>query len=1065
MLIKSVLNRAFLLATLCLIGLNVLGQKSIEVKQFDSQSGILQPFIYSINQDDQGYLWVGTSEGVFKYNGFNFEVLYEGDSLTENFITVGYTDSSGGIWWGHQSGGITQYKDGKFSSLKVETEFSSSVNSIKEDKEGNIWYALQSNGLVRYRDGKLKHYSNEFQDLNISDMEFAYNGLLLVGTDEGLFLYQIQKQGNPFKIMQVKDIPDGKISHVCKSHEPDTYWIGTEENGIYKIKVDPSTKGFIEVISIGEGYDLQDKIVRHILEDRSGNLWISTQEEGVLKASYSASTNSYIDVQQIGANYMLESTDINLVFEDREGNIWVGSHGGSLYYLIDHLFEQYVETVDTQTYKNILSIYVDTNYYYYGTEGKLIVEKKIDNSITVYDSLYGLPKTDSVTAIYIDKKGNYWLGTDQHGAYVMYKGEETFESLNLSLDKISNSVNSITGGDQFIYIATKFGMFQYNTITKDAVKLSTENQLKHNDISQLYKDPKTSTIWVATRSNYLSRIRGTEIKHYKIKETGNILDIISVCGDSNGDIWMATYGHGVYKFNTNRKEFVHFDLNNQLLSDYCYSLIVDDNDNVWIGHRGGISRIIPDKNMVKTYGPQNGFMGDCSKSAIFKDHDNNVWFGTNEGAYKFVQSKDKVNTIPPLTDLLKVIVSSGNSDTEYSGGPIELGYGNYKVRFEFIGLSFKNSNNVTYSYTLEGYETEWTELSTNNFAQYNNLADGDYVFKVKSCNSDGYCSIQSTDVEIRIATPIWKKWWFITLCVLLLIAAVFFYIRYREKRQRQIQEYLQTELDERTREVIEQKEELESKNKDITDSINYAKRIQRAVIPKYSELQRVLPNSYIYFKPRDIVSGDFYWMHKPDDDRFFMACADATGHGVPGAFMSLIGGTILQDAVRRSNVSTPQDILETLEKEVVSLLTSDGQEENPKDGMDISVIEINLKTKVLRICSAMRPVFVIKDGELHNLKANRNPIGGGYKNFEKSFEMTTVQLSEGDGIYMFTDGYPDQFGGPNGKKFKVSRLKAIFEESHNLSAEEQYARMDREFSLWTEGHRQIDDVLVIGIKL
>lgn len=1054
-----------LLLLFTLIGFSSFAQKSIEIDQFGKNSGITQPFIYSINQDNHGYLWIGTGEGVFKYNGFEFQPVFVGDSLTENYISIGYTDTEGRIWWGHQEGGLTSYKDGDFVTYTGNEERYGKITAFSQDESGDIWYALQSNGVVHIdENGEFHHYKDPFENMIIYDIEFAYSDLMLIATDNGLFLYQAVKHGPPRKVMQIRQIPTTTVHHISKANAEDNYWIGTEDEGLFKIKVHPKTKGFIEVMSIGEGYSLNDKFIKHILEDRNGNLWISTYGDGIFKASYSASSQAYIDIQLIGDNYKLSSLNINMVFEDREGNIWAGSHGGSLYFIKDNLFEQYIETLSNHNFKSVRAILVDSSHYYYGTRGRVIIEKKKDNTSFQYDSTYGVPN-NLVTAIYKDKRGDLWLGTDDSGTYVLPNGAQRFKRLELSLDNLANSVNSITGGDQFIWIATKFGLFKYNTITDSYIKLSTENQLKHNNISQLYKDPKTQDIWVATQSNYLSRIRGNEIVDFMIKESSSILNISSVCGDSEGDIWIATLGNGVYRFDKNKQEFYHFDLGKQLLSDYCYSLIVDDSNHVWIGHRGGISRINPKRNEVKTYGPADGFTGDCYSNSIFKDDDNNIWFGTNDGAFKFVQTKDIVNTIAPLTDLIRVFVASGNEENYYQSGPVNLAYGTYKIRFEFIGLSFKNSNAVTYSYRLKGHEQEWTELSTNNFAQYNNLAEGEYTFEVKSCNSDGYCSVEATEFSITIETPIWKKWWFIALCVLLVVVIIFSYIRYRDKRQKQIQLYLQTELDARTREVVHQKEQLEHKNKDITDSINYAQRIQRAVIPKYTELKAIFPESYVFFKPRDIVSGDFYWMSQPNEDTVLIACADATGHGVPGAFMSLIGSTVLQDAVRRPDVVSPQHILETLEEEVLNMLTSDGKEDNPKDGMDISVCEINIKTNVIRICSAMRPVFLIIDGELINVKANRNPIGGGYKNFEKTFDMETFQLKKGDGIYMFTDGYPDQFGGENGKKFKVSKLKQIFLESHGASANEQYEKLDREFYMWTEGYSQIDDVLVIGITL
>jgi serine phosphatase RsbU (regulator of sigma subunit) len=272
-------------------------------------------------------------------------------------------------------------------------------------------------------------------------------------------------------------------------------------------------------------------------------------------------------------------------------------------------------------------------------------------------------------------------------------------------------------------------------------------------------------------------------------------------------------------------------------------------------------------------------------------------------------------------------------------------------------------------------------------------------------------------------------------------------------------------LDERTKEVREQKDEIELKNRDITDSINYAQRIQASILPSLRKLQSIFTGSFVYYAPRNIVSGDFYWFEViPNTTKFLMVCADSTGHGVPGAFMSIIGTTLLKDIFNRPDVHKPSDILTLLDNELKTTLNQNVDGERPNDGMDIIVCEIDTRTYLARFASAMRPFIVYQNGEQLYFKGSRSSIGGQVKE-EKIFEDVELQLTKGDLIYMFSDGYPDQFGGPLGKKFKMVRLKNLLKDIHEKPMEEQYNYVKSNFDLWKGELEQVDDILFMGIKI
>nr|MBA3706995.1 SpoIIE family protein phosphatase [Bacteroidota bacterium] len=281
-------------------------------------------------------------------------------------------------------------------------------------------------------------------------------------------------------------------------------------------------------------------------------------------------------------------------------------------------------------------------------------------------------------------------------------------------------------------------------------------------------------------------------------------------------------------------------------------------------------------------------------------------------------------------------------------------------------------------------------------------------------------------------------------------------VKIRERNHRVFQAQLQKALNEKTREVIIQKEEIEKKNKDITDSIRYAKRIQDALLPDIRKLTNIFPESFIFFQPRDIVSGDFYWFQQYEN-KLILACADATGHGVPGAFMSLIGSTLLKEITARAEVKSPAHTVEILEDEIRILLRQhDDELEHTYDGVDVVICEIDVENYFVRICSTKRSIFGSINGQIQTLKKETGDPQG--------YETRDIQFKKGDTLYMFTDGYPDQFGGDKGKKIKMVNMKAMLDQIQSLPFDKQAMIVDRYFNRWKEGHDQVDDVLFIGIK-
>jgi len=390
-----------------------------------------------------------------------------------------------------------------------------------------------------------------------------------------------------------------------------------------------------------------------------------------------------------------------------------------------------------------------------------------------------------------------------------------------------------------------------------------------------------------------------------------------------------------------------------------------------------------------------------------------------------------------------------------------LPYGNYRLVISFIGINFNNPQKVKYKYFLKGFDLDWSDISESNQAYYPKLSDGEYEFIVKACNEDGIFSSEEARIKIIVSSPFWKKWWFFALCFLALSGIIILIIRLRERSQRRKRIFLEKQLLIRTKELVEQKALVELKNKDITDSINYAYKIQSALLPSLIDIKYHLPDIAVLNKPRDIVSGDFYW-YNIEGDYITIALADCTGHGVPGSFMSAIGNLIFRRVNELFNSPDPALFIHEADLYLTAIMNKQN-EIISHDGMDMVMVKLNYKTGELIYSGARRPLLLFrKDGYFELLKTSSDSIGGHLSN--KTFEDTKIKLSKGDIIYMYSDGIVDQFNEKSRKKILTKGLINLIQENFTYSTEEQLKNINNYFEEWKGNGDQIDDVIVVAFR-
>ncbi len=1022
----------------------VVNAQTYRFKVFDAEKDGLYPYIYSLHQDSVGFLWIGTGEGLFRYDGHNFNSFDLSLLSKDNFISSSATDGKGRSWFGHNNGDIIYFDGKNYQKDTLPVSDPGAITSMNIMRDGTLWVTALNAGICKISPGGKKQlYPKAFTGIQ-TYCSLPSGKSILVGTGDGLFLFDPAK---PDILTEVKGGPLSKVECIYFSKQLNQFFFGTEDAGIFSL----SNPG-LKIKELFPEFKLSQAPVKDIVIDNNKGLWIATMGSGLYHFSLLQNSTNTVDYVNYTPENGLPSKNIRKLLIDNEGNLWMGTYGNGLITFLENYFTFLFQGEDQE--ESFSSVFPYKNNIWIGGKGKLICYNDIiQKEKLIFDSRNGIPN-DKVTALYFDNEEQLWLGTEKNGIYIFNQKTKKAVPVFISEDQLVKSISSIDGFGDHIYIGTHNGLVIIDKTNNTHLKLTTADGLPHNFVTCLVTDVN-SNLWIATPTNSLCKYQNNKIEKIKINKNDDLIKVNSIGFDTRGRLWIATYGNGIYyKSDTG---FININSQNGILSDYCYSIVSDETGTVWVGHRQGFSAI--NNNNIKIYGKNRGIVADCNLNAISVDASGIMWVGTTNGILRYDFRKNSINETPPGIYITNVRFNDRDFDPD---SLLNLPYKTYKVKIDFAGITFRDPELIKYRYKLEGVENEWSETTSNAFASYSALLDGNYTFLIEAYNADGIKSKEPYRLEFSINAPIWKKWWFILLCVIIFTYSFYLFIKIRERNHRKREEILQRTLDIRTREVVEQKELIEQKNKDITDSINYAKRIQEAILPSPSKLQAVFPDSFVFYMPRDIVSGDFYVFHQTLD-KFVLICADATGHGVPGAFMSLISSTILKDIIQKKNVFSPSQVLYELDKELQLALQSEGNT-HTSDGLDVAICVFDLKTRNLNFASAMRPVVLYKKNTVEYIRGSKFSIGASKHIIKKEFTEHVFTLEKGDCIYLFSDGFPDQFGGANGKKLKINEMRKWLDEIHFLPMDKQSTVLKQKFNSWKGNYPQIDDVLLIGIK-
>ena len=473
---------------------------------------------------------------------------------------------------------------------------------------------------------------------------------------------------------------------------------------------------------------------------------------------------------------------------------------------------------------------------------------------------------------------------------------------------------------------------------------------------------------------------------------------------------------------------------------------------------------------------------------IYPDGENTVWFAAGDGLARFdLRRMDQpvrdfhasIRGVVATDDSVLFNGSYGLPADHSTGQPGELfiqpeqaipvlDHAHNDLTFYFTSPFYDNENGNRFSWMLEGGKSGWSSWSARRVTGYTNLHEGDYAFLLRAKNI--YGDISETASYRFVIRPPWSR---TTLAYLvyavLIVLLVYVAVKLGQRQLKLKNERLEAIVLERTEEIRQQNIRLAAQKKEITDSITYAERIQRAILPNTDNISSKVEGYFILFKPKSIVSGDFYWLAE-NRGKIVVTAVDCTGHGVPGAFMSMLGVSFLNKIILENNTLKADEILNRLRDNVVRSLKQTGREGEARDGMDMALVVIDLQNMTMEFAGANNSLYMIRRDELDEVKADHMPIAY-YIDAEK-FSSHTLQLNKGDTIYLFSDGYADQFGGLAGKKFKYKPFKNLLLENRDKSMDEMHRFLDDTIEAWKapegpdgEVYEQVDDILVIGLRI
>ncbi len=819
------------------------------------EDGLPQNTVTAIIQCREGYLWLGTQEGLVRFDGVHFEIYDKSnvDQLANIWITALCEDREGNLWIGTYGGGLTclrkkdgafityskkqglsndyiysiyeahegdlwigtegglnrmSIKDGTFTAYTMHTTKQGlaydRISSIHEDRNGNLWIGTYGGGLNRFRDGKFTTYSTKTKEGLSNDYILSIyedrEGSLWIGTYGGGLNHFKEGKFTAYTTKTKEGLTSNYILSIYEDRRG-ILWVGTDSSGLYRLEM---KNGNFIFTGYTTKHGLSSDIVTSIYEDPEGSLWIGTDSGGLNRLKNGKFTN--FTKKQGLANDMVMA-----VYEDREGSMWIGTYGGGL-----------------NRFK----------------EGKF----------TTYTTKEGL-SNDFIWAIYEDRKGSLWIGTNGYGLDRFKEGKFIAYTKK---EKLSNSFIWAIYEDRkgTLWIGTEEGLYRLDR--RDAKNgdgtftftlYTTKHGLSSNIISTIY-EARGETLWIGTEVG-LNRLDRRDSKNGNKKltftaytTTDGLADNMIACiyEDREGSLWLGTYG-GLSRMKD--EKFANVTTKDGLFDNTVFQVLEDGTGNFWMSCNKGIFRVskkelndfLDGKRSTidcMSYNEKDDMISrECNggyQAAGCKSRDGKLWFPTIKGLVMVEPDNIKINTLPPPVVIEGIIVDNKKIQPPFSlnenGEKLVLSPNIERFEIQYTGLSFLTPKKVRFKYKLEGFDKEWQDVGTRRIAYYTKLPPGNYTFRVKACNNDGIWNETGASVSFYQESFFYQTWWFYVMCVLAAVFLAFGIYRLRIKRLTKRKMELEKLVVERTYQLVESNRQLGKANEEV---LKQSQKLQRAV--------------------------------------------------------------------------------------------------------------------------------------------------------------------------------------------------------------------------------------------
>lgn len=1029
------------------------------------------PFITSIFQDQKGYIWIGTSSGIARYDGYVFKKYNHvpGDSgsihwpTTLCFSAFNKSDfligTSNGLSWYHYS--TNKFSEVPIDSSSVSTDEKIVIKSITTSPEGNKILATQ-NGLLQF---------NAIQNR----VEAIKHGkkTLLAG----------------WEIMAVYTDRKGNIWAGCKKNNNN----GGLDEAVFKCNINKHTVIRFDITNTGGSANISG-----ISEDYLGNIWASV-DDGLV----SINTNSNKQTFYKAPNNFFSSVTFHLT---RDNTIWqcYWSFGITSFDIDKKQFKTYSHEPGNNNSlmsNKVWAIFKDDNdILWLGTDIGLqkITNRKPDLQVVKknYDDPKNSFSNNLVKVATASKLNNHLVYTAIEGEGFSIYNQKTKKSINAGPN--GNFYNSERFVNQFYeHSPTEFfAMGQYNF---QKVIIDQEGNIK--SIKQYFSDQSfnfrscvpnpinpNQLIVISSKKIFLYDVHTEKIVELNNPELENlifyqgyVLDKKVIVSSANAFLQINPQNQNIQKTEVPKSGAVNDIIKFQ---DSCYLMLTQHlglvkhnfftNTNTtvltpnleyfpkgnnilkyktsfWISSTIGLIKWNYLTNELRIFDTEDGL----PSNVIFNisEKDGYLFLGTQQGMVIFNPDFQTSHFTLPKVDVTCLNVLNDNTKflNPENDSEITLTENQNSIKIDFTLLDFNLPEKNKFKFKFSPINDDWIEPASGNTIIYNSLEPGTYKFELIGANSDQNWSADSYVLTIKIVPPFYKAKWFLYLIVSFILFSFFLISYLRNKSLQKNKVLLEKIIKERTAEIKEQREEL-------LDSINYAERLQRAIFVGQETLSHELPNSFIYYKPKDKISGDFFWIGKLKEHIVVFA-GDCTGHGVPGAMLSIIGTSLLNKIVYEELILDPGEILTRLNYLFFQQLNL--KESNIRDGMDASVLVLNNNNKNVMFAGAKQDLVFIINNQIKVIKAQRISIG---ENETNHFQTTHLDYSPNRTFYLSSDGIKDQFGGNQNKKFSSARLKKLLLENHTQPFNEQAKTISSTIKDWRGEIVQTDDILVIGLK-